>query len=187
MKKLLFLLIFTIILLLILSYFWGVSPDKPNYEYAPDMARSEAFQTQTPNPFLPNGQTQQSPVKGTVPQNYQPLHFDLTEKDFIRAGRELLNPHKKPDDYLKRGEKIYRIFCQVCHGASGKGNGRVVQRGYPPPPSLLADRSKKLKDGQIFYVITYGFKNMPSYSSQIERDDRWSVIDFIRKLQESQP
>ncbi len=117
-----------------------------------------------------------------------PLHYGTSEQEAIRAGRELHSPFtgkQQPD--LQRGRLIYETYCQVCHGAGGKGDGPAAQRGFPPPPSLLLDHAKNLKDGQIFHIITYGFNNMPSYASQIYRLDRWQVIAYLRKLQESQP
>src|SRR5205823_12508017 len=70
-----------------------------------------------------------------------------------------------------------------CHGVGGAGNGPVAQRGYPPPPSLLAEHVLKMKDGQLFHVLTYGQNNMPSYASQLSREDRWNVILYVRSMQ----
>ena len=58
--------------------------------------------------------------------------------------------------------------------------GPVAQRGYPPPPSLLAEHAQKMKDGQLFHILTYGQNNMPSYASQLSRDDRWNVVLYVR-------
>jgi mono/diheme cytochrome c family protein len=53
----------------------------------------------------------------------------------------------------------------------------------PPPPSLVAGRALTLKDGQIFHILTYGQNNMASYASQIDREDRWRAILYVRSLQ----
>jgi mono/diheme cytochrome c family protein len=55
------------------------------------------------------------------------------------------------------------------------------------PPSLLAEHALKMKDGQMFHVLTFGQNNMPSYASQLSREDRWSVIGFVRSLQAQVP
>ncbi len=44
-----------------------------------------------------------------------------------------------------------------------------------------------MKDGQLFHVLTYGQNNMPSYASQITRQDRWNVIAYVRSLQATVP
>jgi mono/diheme cytochrome c family protein len=80
---------------------------------------------------------------------------------------------------------VFANFCAVCHGAGAAGNGTVPQRGYPAPPSLLVEHAIKMKDGQMFHVLTYGQNNMPSYASQLSRDDRWNVILYVRAMQKA--
>ncbi len=182
-----FLLAF-VILLFLAAHFLGARPDRLNYEYSPDMAHTVAYKAQTPNPFFKNGRTEQLPVEGTIPRGYMPLHYGLSEEEAQRAGRELHNPFRSDSTAdLKRGQWVYQTYCQECHNASGDGMGLIVQRGFPPPPSLLLEHARKMEDGRMFYIITFGFKNMPAYGSQVSREDRWQVINYIRKLQESQP
>ena len=78
---------------------------------------------------------------------------------------------------------MFLTFCKPCHGVKGEGDGIVSQRGFTPPPSLLADRAKLLKDGQIFHIQTFGQGNMSSFASQVLREDRWKIILHIRNLQ----
>ena len=40
-------------------------------------------------------------------------------------------------------------------------------------------------DGNIYHVITNGQNVMPSYASQVSREDRWAIIHYIRVLQRS--
>src|SRR5262249_46448608 len=84
----------------------------------------------------------------------------------------------------ERGGAVFANFCQVCHGPLGQGNGPVTQGGFPPPASLSADRAVRMKDGQMFHVLTYGQGNMPSFNAQLSQADRWSAILYIRLLQE---
>jgi mono/diheme cytochrome c family protein len=159
---------------------------RPNYEFLPEaqMAQSAAFDSFAPNPNFPDGLTLRSPPAGTVARGQAPLHYQPTLEDSLRAGRELQNPFK-PDDAarLERGTAVFANYCQVCHGPLGLGNGPVTQRGFPPPASLLADRAVQMKDGQMFHVLTYGQGNMPSFTTPLSRDDRWSVILYVRLLQ----
>ncbi len=84
----------------------------------------------------------------------------------------------------QRGGVVFTNYCQVCHGPLGQGNGPMTQGGgFPPPASLQAERAVQMKDGQLFHVLTYGQGNMPSFSAQLSRDDRWNVIQHIRMLQ----
>ncbi|MFQ5627575.1 MAG: c-type cytochrome [bacterium] len=188
MRKLIIFAIISIGGMLLLELIFGQSPDKRNFEFSPDMARSVAYKAQSPNPFFASGFTQQAPVESTIARGYLPFRYGASVEESIRAGDELKSPFdaENPAD-LKRGQHLYQTFCQVCHGAGGAGDGPVARRGFPPPPSLLLDNARNMQDGQIFHIITFGFKNMPAYAAQIERADRWHVIAYIRKLQENQP
>lgn len=188
MRKLIIIAIVLIGGMLLLKMMFGQTPDRRNYEYSPDMARSVAYKAQSPNPFFANGFTQQAPVAGTIARGRLPYHYGASAEESIRAGEELNSPFnaENPAD-LQRGQRLYQVFCQVCHGAGGQGDGPVALRGFPSPPSLLLDNARNMKDGQIFHIITYGFKNMPAYAAQIERLDRWQAIAYIRKLQENEP
>jgi mono/diheme cytochrome c family protein len=83
----------------------------------------------------------------------------------------------------KRGADVYRVHCVACHGASGKGDGLVAQRGFPPPPPLPAGKSAQMKDGQLFHILTWGQGSMSPMAGQLTRDQRWDVLNFVRTLQ----
>jgi mono/diheme cytochrome c family protein len=74
----------------------------------------------------------------------------------------------------------------VCHGATGDGQGEVVQRGYPAPPTYHSDRLRNAPIGHFYDVITNGYGVMYSYASRVEPDDRWAIASYIRALQLSQ-
>jgi mono/diheme cytochrome c family protein len=84
---------------------------------------------------------------------------------------------------MRRGRERYNIFCAVCHGRTGEGNGKVVQRGYAKPPSYHTEKLRTMPVGKYFDVITRGFGAMPDYAEQFPVDDRWAIIAFIRALQ----
>jgi mono/diheme cytochrome c family protein len=89
-------------------------------------------------------------------------------------------------ELLDRGEQRYQVFCTVCHGPLGKGDGMVVRRGYPAPPTYHDDRLRNAPVGHFFDVMTNGWGKMNSYASQIPVADRWAIIAYIRALQISQ-
>lgn len=185
LKKLIVLAIIVIGTLFVLEQILGKDPTKRSLEFMPGMVYSVAYRAESPNPHFENGITQQNPVEGTIARGYKPYHYENSVEEAVRAGEEIFSPFsvENPAD-LKRGKKIFQIYCQVCHGAGGEGNGTATRRGYPTPPSLLLNNAKNMKDGQIYHIITKGFKNMPAYGSQVERQDRWQIVSYIRKLQE---
>ncbi len=167
---------------------WLLRPDlsRPNMEFAPDMAHSPRYNAFATNPNFADGKTLQPEPQASIPRGFTPLHYAATPEDALRAASELSSP-VSGEAAVRRGEFVFQNFCATCHGTGGLGNGLVAQRGFPPPPSLLADKARKIKDGQMFHILTYGQNNMPSYASQISRQDRWDVIAYVRSLQQAAP
>jgi mono/diheme cytochrome c family protein len=153
-----------------------------NLEWPTQMQYSPAYLSQTTNPILPNGMTQQPAVPGTLPRGHQPFHYGPGPAEADRAGRELKNPFQPTAENLARGEYVFSNYCQVCHGASGAGDGPIIPK-YPNPPAYQTEQAKALSDGSMFHVIALGRNNMPPHAAQIATDDRWKVILYIRKLQ----
>jgi mono/diheme cytochrome c family protein len=87
---------------------------------------------------------------------------------------------------VQRGRERYEIFCTVCHGLTGNGDGMVVRRGFRRAASFNDDRLRQAPVGHFFDAITNGWGAMPSYASQIPVQDRWAIIAYIRALQLSQ-
>lgn len=157
-------------------------PTVPNIEILPDMAHSVAYASFSPNPILPDGKTMQPPVPGTLPRGFAPLHYQATPEDALRAAAELKNPID-PQKAKERGAVVYQNFCTPCHGGALRGDGAVALHGFPAPPNLLGEKSMKLAEGQMFHILTFGQKKMPSYASQLTANDRWSAIAYVRSMQ----
>ncbi|HKD37881.1 MAG TPA: cytochrome c, partial [Pirellulales bacterium] len=90
------------------------------------------------------------------------------------------------EQVIEHGMNRYMIYCVVCHDAAGTGRGKIVERGYTPPPSYHIDRLRNAPVGHLFRVVTLGYGSMPSYASQIPVRDRWAIIAYVRTLQLSQ-
>ena len=95
-------------------------------------------------------------------------------------------PFPVTEDTVKRGRERYDIFCSVCHGMTGNGDGMIVRRGFRRAASFNDDRLRQAPVGHFFDAITNGWGAMPSYASQIPVQDRWAIITYIRALQLSQ-
>jgi mono/diheme cytochrome c family protein len=89
-------------------------------------------------------------------------------------------------ELLDRGQQRYNVFCGVCHGPFGNGDGMIVRRGFPKPPTYNDDRLRNAPVGHFFDVITNGQGRMSAYASQIPVADRWAIVMYIRALQRSQ-
>ena len=159
-------------------------PDRtaPNIDILADMAHYVAYASFSPNPVLADGKTMQTPVPGTLPRGFEPLHYQAGEQEAARAAAELKNP-LDPQKAKERGAVVYQHFCAPCHGGSLRGDGAVALHGFPAPPNLKGEKSMKLAEGQMFHILTFGQKKMASYASQLTADDRWSVIAYVKSLQ----
>lgn len=95
-------------------------------------------------------------------------------------------PMPVSEKLVRRGRERYDIFCLPCHGATGAGNGMIVQRGYKQPQTFHQDRLRNMPAGYFVNVIAQGFGTMPSYASQVPPEDRWAIAAYVRALQASQ-
>lgn len=178
-----------IAIVVVVALTWMLRRDftERNLELLPGMVESVPSDAFAPNQNFPDGKTLQAPPPGTIPRSFTPVHYAATPEDAIRAGKELRSPFMQDSvAAIERGRNVFATFCQPCHGAGGLGDGPVVLHGFPPPPSLLAEKAMKLQDGQIFHIITYGQGNMPSLASQIAPLDRWRAVLHVRSLQTAQ-
>ena len=89
-------------------------------------------------------------------------------------------------DVILRGQQRFNVYCSPCHDRTGSGNGMIVRRGYRRPPSYHTQRLIEQPDGHFFDVMTNGFGAMPDYAAQIQPQDRWAIVAYIRALQLSQ-
>jgi mono/diheme cytochrome c family protein len=87
---------------------------------------------------------------------------------------------------VERGQEQFRIYCTPCHSELGDGNGMIVQRGFPHPPSYHTDRLRSAPVQHFYDVITNGFGIMYSFADRVKPSDRWAIASYIRALQHSQ-
>lgn len=90
-----------------------------------------------------------------------------------------LSPFSFSDDTRNSGEKIYASNCLSCHGSPGKGN---VINLVPPPPDPATELVQKNLDGEIFYKVSEGRKQMPSFKNILTSNEIWNVVSFIRSF-----
>jgi hypothetical protein len=155
----------------------GCGPrERPNFTYMPDMHYSPAIKAQEEGSMRP------APA-GTLPRGQVVYPYPATPEGALMADKNpLKNPLPRTLANLKRGQDMFNVYCGVCHGPFGEGDGSVVPK-FPRPPSLQSDKVKQWPDGRIYHVIMAGQNLMPSYASQVDPDDRWKIIHYIRVLQ----
>ncbi len=137
------------------------------------------------NHDFPGEQVDRPPVEHTVPRG--PVN-DGSVFYTGSAGGALATTFPMPVtlDIVKHGQEAFDINCSACHGRDGYGEGMVVQRGFPAPPSLHSERLRNAPVGHFFEVITHGYGVMYPFGARISPADRWAIISYIRALQLSQ-
>lgn len=105
------------------------------------------------------------------------------------------NPRALTKELLEKGQQQFGIYCSVCHGMNGNGNGLVNRRAnkilsatWVPPSSLHQESlyADQYPDGKLFNTISNGIRKMSGYASQIKVEDRWAIVAYVRALQRSQ-
>jgi mono/diheme cytochrome c family protein len=150
-----------------------------------DMQIQPKYPPEWSSQFFSNGSAARVPVAGTVPAVGNP-NDELLNTGRINGAVADEFPFPITAEDLRRGRERYDIYCSPCHGYAGYGDGMIVQRGFPTPPSYHSDRLRKMPAGHFFDVMTNGFGMMFSYASRVDVDDRWRIVAYIRALQLSQ-
>jgi mono/diheme cytochrome c family protein len=169
----------------------------PGRIYMPDMAYSRAYETYATTEemkaeLLKKGiHFSNTPVPGTIKRD-ELLPF-LIQKDSVasdttnyHAAREVKNPLTSMDTV--EAERLYLVNCAICHGPKLDGNGPLYKGGDGPFPAKPADflglpQYVGMPEGQMFYSATYGKNKMGSYASQLNTEQRWMVIAYIKSKQ----
>jgi mono/diheme cytochrome c family protein len=138
------------------------------------MIQQNRYDPYEPSKLWPNGSEAQPLPAGVVAQGDLARDLEIKEPPPITAA------------LLERGRQRFDIFCSPCHGRSGNGDGMVVQRGFPAPPSYHIARLRSAPAQHFFDVITAGYGVMYAYAARIEPRDRWAIVAYIRALQTSQ-
>jgi mono/diheme cytochrome c family protein len=147
-----------------------------------EMRVDARIQVQQPSEFFANHSSARPLIAGTVPQE-KTIGDAFFETGEINGHLVIGFPQAVTQDQLQRGRERYTIYCSECHGLSGDGDGMIVQRGFPPPPSFHEARLVGAPEGHFFSVITHGYGVMYAYGDRVSESDRWAIIAYIRALQ----
>jgi cytochrome c len=148
----------------------------------------EKFEAQEANPFFADGAAMRKPVSGTVARGLLKDDVRFFEGRTEDGAYVSDMPMPVTRTLLERGQERYNVFCSVCHGKAGDGQGVIMtgNYGYTPATSYHSERIREAADGYLYDVVANGVRNMPGYAQQIPVADRWAIVAYIRALQRSQ-
>ena len=84
---------------------------------------------------------------------------------------------------IAEGHAGFDTYCVMCHGKTGEGNGIVVRRGFPRPPSFYERRLRDAAPGHVVNVIAHGKGAMYPYAERVDEPLRWKIAAYVRALQ----
>lgn len=99
-----------------------------------------------------------------------------------------INPVRRNEAAMIRGEELYRAHCLICHGETGRGDGPAGLSVNPKPadftkPQGIDDHS----DGELFWYISKGIpgSSMPAFENILTEEERWTLVHYIRSFSEA--
>jgi mono/diheme cytochrome c family protein len=164
-------------------------PNSPGYEYMPDMYRSASVEAYV-DYYNPDSLSAKLPPEGTIPFCEDPskVLFNMpyalknTPEDYEKSAM-LKNPIPYSEAVVKEGETIYKKMCMHCHGEKGDGMGQIAINGKIEGIPSYSGALKDLPVGKMFHTITYGKGLMGAHAGQLNREERWKVIFWVKALQ----
>src|SRR5258706_15907259 len=94
---------------------------------------------------------------------------------------------KASPESIANGETLFKRQCQMCHGATGMGDGPAAKTLKGKLPNL-SDKATmaKIKDEEIHEALENGLKtevgNMPSFKTKRKPEEMQDVINFVHSL-----
>lgn len=173
-----------LLILLAVSFTACFNKERPNYQYFPnvDMYDSPSYETYGEYSIFPDGQSAMKAAEGSIARGEEVYDYPNTMEGKRAAIAELENPLPFTERNVQAGKKMYDIYCAICHGGAGDGNGTLAQREKMMGIPGFDDANRDMSDGNIYHVMYYGLNNMGSYAAQTTYKERWQIIHYINTL-----
>jgi len=171
-----------LILVLILGIMSCADKDDPNYQYLPDMYESLAYESYAEAEIFPNEQVAMKPAEGTISRGWMPYGYEDNTEGYNRAKAELKNTLPYTEENLAKGEELYGLYCAICHGKKGDGQGWLVQQEKILGVPSYDDQGRAITEGSVYHVMYWGINTMGSYASQMSEKELWQVDHYVMKL-----
>ena len=186
MKKTRILLSFIMVIGLITLVESCDSKREPGKIYMPDMAYSRAYEAYAPNDLAKeNINYIPAPVEGTIRRGDLFPYILPDDSIGYKMSAEVKDPLPPLDTVqMKEAQRLFNINCAICHGPNLDAQGPLATGGkVPAVANLTLAQYVNMPVGTMFHSITYGKNNMGSYASQLTREQRWMVIQYVKSRQ----
>lgn len=157
---------------------------RPNYQFMPNMYEEVSYEPYGEYDIFENEQSAMLPVEGSIPRGWMPYEYENTEEGYAAAKAELQNPLPYTEENLNKGKALYTIYCAVCHGDTGDGQGILAQREKFLGIPSYDDTGRSITEGSTYHVMYYGRNAMGSYASQTSIEERWLIDHYVMLLKD---
>ncbi len=174
------------ILILVTTFISCRDKRDPGRVYMPDMAYSRAYEAYAANNLKQNGINYINyPVEGTVRRGDLFAYTIPNDSNGYKMAVTVKNPLPALDsNQMLEAQRLYNINCAICHGENMDAQGPLAVSGKVGGiANLKLDQFIKQPEGQMFHVVTYGKGNMGSYAAQLDRKQRWMVVQYVKSEQ----
>ena len=176
-----------IVLIAIISLGSCQEDNKPNYQYMPNMYESAGYETYGDYEVfetVTGGSSAMKPAEGSIARGWMPYEIENTNEGKEFAKVNLRNKLPFTEETEAKGQELYEIYCGICHGKKGDGQGNLVKRdkiaGVPP----YNDEGRAITEGSVYHVMYYGLNSMGSYASQMTEEEMWMVDHYVMSLKD---
>ena len=154
---------------------------KPNYQYMPNMYEPVSYNTYSESSAFKNGKEGQLPAEGSLNRGFEVYEYENSSAGYDLAKANLKSPlDSLSTEDMDKAKGLYEIYCAICHGDSGNGQGKLVTQGkFLGIPNY---KDRVITTGSVFHVQTYGLNAMGAYSNQLNAHERWLVATYVIKL-----
>ena len=153
---------------------------RPNYQYFPNMYEPVGYETYADSDAFANGIEAQIPVDGSIARGWEPYDYPDTNEGYEAAKANLNSTIGITDANQANGKELYVIYCAVCHGNKGDGQGILMTREKFLGVPSYADR--EITPGSIYHVLMYGKNAMGSHAGQVNAEERWQIAQHVMEL-----
>lgn len=176
-------LIKIVVIVVVVSFVTSCKKDSaPNYQFFPQMYESVGYETYGSYDIFPNQQQALLPVDGTVARGFKPFDIDGSTEGYEYAKANLTSPLDSTNVDYEKGKELYDIYCGICHGNKGDGQGNLVKREKILGIPSYDDAGRNINEGSTYHTIYHGKNAMGSYANQLNEEERWQVVAYVLKL-----
>lgn len=159
---------------------------QPRNTYMPDMAYSRAYEAYDQHNLKQAGINYVNhPVDGTIKRGDLFAYTLTNDSNGYNMSASVKDPLPPLDSVqMLEAQRLFNINCAICHGVNMDAQGPLAVSGKVGGiANLKLEAYTSKTEGQMFHVVTYGKGNMGSYAAQLDRKQRWMVVQYVKATQ----